>query len=192
MQALLQNRLMEACLCLVLQSLHKFLQGPFVGALSINQSQKDISGLLRSLRLDDWETLPRYLESSYRCQSSNILAAPATVNGSNCIDSFNKYLLGTYKGPESLLGASIPWYSACFMAGPLSSQDGDCITWWKARTQDLSYVLTHINDLLATSQKLHYARILPLLFLIDKEPDSQRASRSPGQEVQTHLSSHIP
>lgn len=39
--------------------------------------------------------------------SINILAAPVTTNGSHCIDSVNKYLLGTYKGPDSLLGGGI-------------------------------------------------------------------------------------
>lgn len=122
-QVLLQNKLMETCLRLALHRLHNFLQGSFVGDLSINQSPKDISGLLRSLWLYDLKTLLRCPESFYSCQSTDVTALPTTMSGSGCTDIFSTYSLCAYKGPESLLGAGMQWFLACSMALSPSSHD---------------------------------------------------------------------
>lgn len=45
------------------------------------------------------------------------------MNGFGCINLFGIYLLGAYKGPESLLGIGMQWLLACSMALPLSSYD---------------------------------------------------------------------
>lgn len=49
----------------------------------------------------------------------NILAALAITNGYDCIGSFNKHLLGAYRGPDGPLGAGI--YSGIWPpSGPCS------------------------------------------------------------------------
>lgn len=174
---------MEACLCLALKRLHNFFCQILLGDLSINQPPKNISRLMRFLWLDDWKTLPRWPESFYLSQSTGILAAPFTMNGSGCIDLLNTYLLVPIKAQRVFW--ELGYNAFGMLYGPASfSQDGGYVTWWKAPSPGAD----HIHDL-PTPQEPHLVRIFLLCSLTDKEPDSQRASRSQGQEKQSLLSS---